>query len=209
MKKIPMMLCVLLALLLSACAGQKAQAPETTSAPAETTTEATVETANSQTRHVLVACFSATGHTKPLAEAAAQYLNADFYEILPEEPYTQEDLDYSDSNSRTSTEQNDPTARPKIAGEAIDMAQYDTVILAHPIWWGKAPKIMFTFLESYDFSGKTMVSMCTSASSPLGSSAQELHEAAPDSVQWLESRRFSIGEAQENVESWLKEIELA
>lgn len=208
MKKIPMMLCALLALLLPGCGGQEspAPAPETASTTAETTVETAAEP---EARHILVACFSATGHTKPLAQAAAQYLNADFYEILPEEPYTQEDLDYGDANSRTSIEQNDSSARPKIAGETIDLAQYDTVILAHPIWWGKAPKILFTFLESYDFSGKTMVSMCTSASSPLGSSAQELHEAVPDSVQWLESRRFSIGEANENVESWLKEIGLA
>ncbi|MBQ3427591.1 MAG: hypothetical protein IJH37_10715 [Clostridia bacterium] len=156
----------------------------------------------------LVACFSATGHTKPLAEYAAKYLGADFYEIVPEEPYTDDDLNYSDSNSRTTKEQNDSLVRPKISGGVQNMDGYDTVIIAHPIWWGQAPKIIYTFLESYDFSGKTLTTMCTSGSSPLGSSANNLKALTDDSVTWLESRRFSIGASESEVQEWLDGIGL-
>lgn len=156
---------------------------------------------------MLVACFSATGHTKLLAEYAAKYLGADFYEIVPEEPYTDDDLNYNDSNSRTTKEQNDSSARPKISGGVQNMADYDTVIIAHPIWWGQAPKIIYTFLESYDFSGKTITTMCTSGGSPLGSSANNL-KALKNSVTWLESRRFSIGASENEVQKWLDSIEL-
>lgn len=156
----------------------------------------------------LVACFSATGHTKPLAKYAANYLNADFYEIIPEEPYTDEDLNYGNSNSRTTKEQNDNTARPKISGHIENMEQYDTVIIAHPIWWGQAPKIIYTFLESYDFSGKTLTTMCTSGSSPLGSSAANLKALTDNSVTWLDSKRFSIGASENEVTEWLEQIGL-
>ena len=155
---------------------------------------------------ILVACFSATGHTKPLAEYATKYLGADFYEIVPEEPYTDDDLNYNDSNSRTTKEQNDSLARPKISGGVQNMAEYDTVIIAHPIWWGQAPKIIYTFLESYDFSGKTITTMCTSGSSPLGSSANNLKALTNNSVTWLESRRFSIGASENEVQEWIDGI---
>lgn len=156
----------------------------------------------------LVACFSATGHTKPLAEYAAKYLNADFYEIVPEEPYTDEDLNYGNQNSRTTREQNDSSARPKISGNVQNMEAYDTVIIAHPIWWGQAPKIIYTFLESYDFSGKTLTTMCTSGSSPLGSSAANLKAVTGNSAEWLESKRFSIGASENEVQAWLDKIGL-
>ena len=156
----------------------------------------------------LVACFSATGHTKPLAEYAAKYLGADFYEIVPEEPYTDADLNYNNSNSRTTKEQNNSSARPKISGGVRNMDGYDTVIIAHPIWWGQAPKIIYTFLESYDFSGKTLTTMCTSDSSPLGSSANNLKALTDNSVTWLESKRFSIGASENEVREWLDGIGL-
>lgn len=157
---------------------------------------------------ILVASFSATGHTKPLAEYASKCLNADFYEIVPEEPYTVDDLDYNNSNSRTSKEQNDEAARPKIKGSVSNMEEYDTVIISHPIWWGQAPKIIYTFLESYDFSGKTITTMCTSASSPLGSSAENLKKITSQSVKWLESKRFSIDASEESIIEWLDKIGL-
>lgn len=157
---------------------------------------------------ILVASFSATGHTKPIAEYASKYLNADFYEIIPEEPYTEADLDYNNSNSRTSKEQNDETARPKIKGSVSNMEEYDTVIISHPIWWGQAPKIIYTFLESYDFSGKTITTMCTSASSPLGTSAENLKKITSNSANWLESKRFSIDASEESIIEWLDKIGL-
>lgn len=152
----------------------------------------------------LVAVFSRTGHTKPLAEYAADYLNADFFEIEAAVPYTDADIAYY-TNCRADREQNDPTARPAIANTVSNMEQYDTVILAYPIWHGQAPKIIYTFLESYDFSGKTIVPFCTSASSPLGSSATNLHAIAPDSV-WKDGRRFAAGTSQATIEARLKEI---
>ena len=158
---------------------------------------------------ILVACFSATGNTMPLAEKVAELLGADLYEILPEVTYTEDDLNWNDSNSRTSIECNDDAARPAMAGEMPDLTQYDTVIIAHPIWWGQAPKIIRTFLEAGDFSGKTMVTFCTSASSGLGSSAKTLHELLnDDSITWLESRRFSAGTGEGELADWLKSIGL-
>ena len=158
--------------------------------------------------HILVVCFSATDHTRPLAKAAAEYLGADYFELEAAEPYTEEDLNYNDSHSRTSLEQNDDTCRPAMAGDVENMDAYDTIIIAHPIWWGQAPKIIYTFVESHDLSGKTLVTMCTSASSGLGTSAKNLQAAVDGEVTWLESRRFAIGTDAAAVQAWLDEIGL-
>ena len=158
-------------------------------------------------RHILVACFSATGNTRPLAEAVARLLDADLYEIIPEEPYTEEDLAYY-TDCRADREQNDPDCRPAIRGQVENMAQYDTVVIGHPIWHGQAPRIISTFLESYDFSGKTLTTFCTSHSSPLGTSAQNLSGLVPDSVTWLPSRRFAIGTQEDELAAWLLDIGL-
>ena len=105
------------------------------------------ESTDSETgANILVAYFSRTGNTKPLAEYAAEYYGADIYEILAEEPYTDEDIDYSDSESRTTIEQNDKSVRPQINGSVENIDQYDVIVLAYPIWWGQAPRIIDTFL---------------------------------------------------------------
>ena len=156
---------------------------------------------------ILVACFSATGNTAPLAETVAELLDADLYMIVPEEPYTEKDLAYY-TGARCDQEQSDPNCRPTISGQVEDMAQYETVIIAHPIWHGQAPRIISTFLESYDFSGKTLTTFCTSQSSPLGSSAKNLYGLVPQNVRWLESRRFPVGASREELEEWLSEIGL-
>lgn len=183
--------------------------------PDETATEETSQTetvpteiADTEPRSAgtLVVYFSATGHTKPLAEYAAEYLNADIYEIVPEVAYTDADLNYNDSSSRSSREQNDDSVRPAIAGTLPDISDYDTIVIGHPIWWGQAPKIIYTFLESYDWSGKTLVTFCTSASSGLGSSAENLKPSASGNPNWLESRRFSIGAGRDEVTDWLQQI---
>jgi len=124
-----------------------------------------------QRTKVLVAYFSATNTTQGIAEHIANGLSADIYEIVPEEPYTDADLNYNDNNSRTTIEMNDPDARPAISGSVEDMEQYDIVFIGYPIWWGEAPRIVSTFVESYDFSGKTIVPFCTSGGSGVGSSA--------------------------------------
>ena len=165
------------------------------------------ETTDSKTgANILVAYFSRTGNTKPLAEYAAEYYGADLYEILAEEPYTDEDIDYSDSDSRTSIEQNDKSVRPQINGSVENMDQYDVIVLAYPIWWGQAPRIIDTFLESYDFSGKTIIPFCTSGSSDIGSSDDELYDLVSDSVTWIQGKRFAAGSSSEEVSAWLEEI---
>ena len=121
-------------------------------------------------KKVLVAVFSASGVTKKVGEAIARTAGADFYEIVPRERYTSADLDYMNKKSRSSVEMNDPSSRPEIADAVTDMASYDTVIVGFPIWWGIAPRIIETFLESYDFSGKKIIPFCTSGGSGVGRS---------------------------------------
>ena len=109
---------------------------------------------------ILVAVFSASGVTKAVGREIACVTGGDFFEIVPKEIYTSDDLNWMNNKSRSSVEMNDPAARPEIAGKVDDMASYDTVIVGFPIWWGIAPRIIETFLESYDFSGKTILPFC-------------------------------------------------
>ncbi len=156
---------------------------------------------------ILVVVFSCTGNTRPLAEYAAEILSADLYEIEAEQPYTEADLAYY-TGGRCDREQDDPSVRPAIANLPESISQYDTIIIGHPIWHGQAPMIIRTFLESYDFSGKTLVTFCTSASSGLGSSAKNLYPLVPDTVTWLESRRFPASATKDDIVSWLNSIGL-
>ena len=109
---------------------------------------------------ILVTYFSCTGNTEKIAEYTASYLNADIYEIVPEIPYTEDDLKYY-TDCRADREQNDPTARPEISGSVKNMDDYEIVFIGYPIWHGQAPKIIYTFIESYDFSDKIIVPFCT------------------------------------------------
>lgn len=158
-------------------------------------------------RKILVAYFSCTGTTESLAEYAADILGADVYEIVPEEPYTDADLAYY-TGGRADQEQDDPDARPAISGSVENMEEYDTVLLGYPIWHGQAPRIISTFLESYDFSGKTIVPFCTSHSSGVGSSADNLHSLCADSAEWKEGMRFGGGTEKNTIEEWLTNVGL-
>lgn len=142
-----------------------------------------------------------------MAENAAEILNANLYEIVPEDPYTEEDLAYY-TNGRADQEQNDASARPAISGGVENMEKYDTIILGYPIWHGQATRIISTFLESYDFSGKTIVPFCTSHSSGIGSSADNLHALCSDSVNWLDGKRFEAGTTKETLEEWFGDMEI-
>ncbi|MBD5506772.1 MAG: flavodoxin [Lachnospiraceae bacterium] len=157
---------------------------------------------------VLVAYFSCTGNTEGIAEKIAEALDADTYKIVPEQPYTDNDLNYSDSSSRSTVEQNDDSCRPAISGSVGNMDDYNVVVIGYPIWWGEAPKIIYTFMESYDFSGKTIVPFCTSGSSGVGSSATNLHGSVSDSVNWLDGTRLSSGASGSDIESWLSGLGL-
>ena len=134
-------------------------------------------------------------------------MDADLYEIVPEEPYTREDLNYSNSDCRANREQNDPDARPAISGTLENPEDYDVVFLGYPIWWGQAPKIIHTFLESYDFAGVTIVPFCTSGSSGIGGSLSDIQALAPD-ANWLSGQRFEAGADQEEVARWVEGLEL-
>ena len=152
---------------------------------------------------VLVAYFSATGTTKTLAEYAADAMAADLYEIIPEEPYTDEDLDYGNDQSRSSMEMNDPDARPSISGSVENMEQYNIVFLGFPIWWGDSPRIIASFMESYDFSGKTIVPFCTSGGSGIGSSAKNLHSLTESDVAWLDGDCLKSGSSRNDIVNWI------
>lgn len=153
--------------------------------------------------NTLVAYFSVTNHTEALAKFAQEHLECDLFEIVPTQEYTSEDIDYN-SDCRANREQNDETARPQIKNKIEDMSKYDTIVLGYPIWWAQAPKIMYTFIESYDFTNKTILPFCTSGSSPIGSSATNLAKSAPK-ANWLEGKRFAAGTNKETFNSWLDE----
>ncbi|MCR5053311.1 MAG: flavodoxin [Lachnospiraceae bacterium] len=136
------------------------------------------------TGKVLVAVFSASGVTKRVGEEIARIAGADFYEIIPKEIYTGDDLNWMNKQSRSSIEMNNPMSRPEIAGTVSDMAIYDKVIIGFPIWWGVAPRIIETFLENYDLDGKTIIPFCTSGGSGVGRSDEELHKNVKGDVKW-------------------------
>lgn len=121
---------------------------------------------------------------------------------MAEDPYTEADLAYY-TNCRADQEQNNPSVRPEISGSVENMENYDIIVLGYPIWHGQAPRIISTFLESYDFSGKTVIPFCTSHSSGIGSSADNLHSLCPDSTIWAEGRRFEAGTSKNTVMEWL------
>ena len=124
----------------------------------------------------LVAYFSASGVTESAAKTLAKTIGADLYEIKPEIPYSKADLDWRDKNSRSSVEMNNPDSRPKIADKNANIGEYDTIFVGFPIWWYTAPTIIKTFLESYDFGGKTIVPFATSGGSGMGKTAEDLQK---------------------------------
>lgn len=135
-------------------------------------------------RKILVAVFSASGVTKRVGEEIARISGGDFFEIMPKEVYTSDDLNWTNKKSRSSVEMDDPSVRPEIANAVPNMDAYDAVIVGFPIWWGVAPRIIETFLESYDFSGKTIIPFCTSGGSGIGRSDTALHKNVSSDVVW-------------------------
>ena len=113
-----------------------------------------------------------------------------------------------DPQSRTSLEMDDPNARPEISGSVENMEQYDIVFLGYPIWWGEAPRIISTFMESYDFDGKTIVPFCTSGGSGIGASAENLHELTDGNVTWLDGERLNTGSSRDDMVSWINGLGL-
>ena len=175
-----------------------------TEAPAESpAAENTSAEAPSAHSDVLVAYFSATGTTKGVAERIAAVTGGDLYEILAAEPYTDEDLNYNDRNSRSTSEQNDKNARPEIGSEDISLDGYTTIYLGFPIWWGEEPRILDTFVEKYSFDGITVIPFCTSGGSGIGRSGPNM-EALAGSGTWLPGERFSGSVSEADLKSWIE-----
>ena len=150
----------------------------------------------------LVAYFSASGVTAKAAEKIAAVAGADLYEIQPEEPYTPADLNWMDKKSRSTVEMDDPKCRPAIAEAVEDMEQYDTVWVGFPVWWYVEPRIVDTFLESYDFAGKKMIPFATSGGSGIQKAEKSLREHCP-AADWKPGKLLNGG----NIEAWVKEMQ--
>ena len=190
MKKIiALLIAALMVFGLTACGGGAESTEESSAEPAaESSAEETAEEEPQTGKDVLVVYFSATGTTKGVAEKIASVTGADLYEIKAAQEYTAEDLDWNDSDSRTTHEQNDPSVRPEIGSDPVSLEGYSTIYIGFPIWWGEEPRIMDTFVESYDFDGITMIPFCTSSSSGIGMSGKNL-ESKAGSGKWLDGQR--------------------
>ena len=213
MKKIiALFMAALLVFSLAACAKDNG---ESTSSSAESSSgnvsesvpESESNTDASAAKKPLIVYFSATGSTKKVAEYIAEETGGQLYEVTPEEAYSSNDLSWTDKNSRVSREHDDETLRNVKLKEttAPDWESYDTVYVGYPIWWGIAAWPLSTFVVANDFSGKTVIPFCTSASSGLGDSAKLLEEATKGGT-WLSGKRFSSSASKDDVVSWLGEI---
>ena len=158
---------------------------------------------NLNDKKVLVVYYSATGSTKRVAQEIANNLNADLFEIEPKEKYTSADLDWTNSNSRVSKEHNNENLRNvELKNTSVDnFDSYDTILIGYPIWWGIAAWPVDTFAKANDFTGKTVIPFCTSASSSLGSSANLLKNEAK-SGNWLDGHRFSSSASKSDIKLW-------
>lgn len=143
----------------------------------------------------LIAYFSASGVTARAAREMADAIGADLYEICPAAPYTDADLNWTDKKSRSTLEMNDPACRPAIASQVERMEQYDTVFVGFPVWWYVEPRIVDTFLESYDFTGKTMIPFATSGGSGISKAEKSLREHCPGG-NWKKGRLVNSGAAE-------------
>ena len=152
-------------------------------------------------KKTLVAYFSASGVTGSVAENLANGIGADLFEIVPEKPYTNADLDWQNSRSRSSVEMKDRNCRPTIASKAADMAQYAVVFVGFPIWWYREPSIIDTFMESYDFSGKTIVPFATSGGSGLGEAPRNM-QALAKGANVVNGKRFSVAVSAQELKAW-------
>ena len=216
MKKIlTMMFALCLAFGLTACSGgssggsseEAAETENTAKTAAEEQTEApeapgSAGSDESSGNETLVVYFSATGTTKGVAEKIASVTGADIYEIKAAREYTDADLDWNDSDSRTTHEQNDASARPEIGSDPVSLEGYRTIYIGYPIWWGEEPRIMDTFVESHDFDGITMIPFCTSGGSGIGRSGKNLADNA-GSGNWLDGDRLESGVSEDEIRAWI------
>lgn len=169
-----------------------------------TSFEVRAEEGKTMNKKVLVAYFSATGTTAGVAAKLAKAIDADLFEIKPEQPYTEADLDWRNKKSRSSVEMNDLTSRPAIVSKVEDMERYEVVFVGFPIWWYREPTIVDTFMESYDFAGKTVIPFATSGSSSIGHSGENLQKCAPG-AKVSGGRRFAADVSVDELKNWAEE----
>lgn len=190
-------------------ASSAASTPASPSVPASSAASSAAASSGAGTGRTLVACYSATGHTAAVAGYIADATGADLFLLQPVDPYTDEELDYNDSGSRVSQEHADPSLQA-VELEAVTpegWADYDTVFVGYPIWWGRAGWPVNGFVTGNDFSGKRVIPFCTSASSGLGSSAENLAQLA-GSGDWQEGMRFRASASADDVAEWLAGLSL-
>ena len=156
----------------------------------------------------LVAYFSASGVTAKVADILADAVGADIYEIRPEVPYTKADLNWMDKKSRSTIEMNDRTSRPAIADKNAKVEQYDTIFLGFPIWWYRAPSIINTFLESYNFSGKKIILFATSGGSMFGKTVEELKVSVPATCEIIEGKLLNGKQTIPSIREWTEALNL-
>ena len=181
MKKIVMMLAALLTMSLSACSQKKE---------------------NKEMKKVLVAYFSASGVTKGVAQQLAEVTGGTLHEIKPAQPYTDADLDWRDKQSRSSVEMQDKKSRPAITDKLTNMEDYDIIYVGFPIWWYTCPTIINTFMEAYDFKGKTVIPFATSGGSSIKKACEDLKAAYPD-VNWKEGKLLNRA-SKKDLQDWVK-----
>jgi len=155
----------------------------------------------------LVAYFSASGVTAKVAKCLSEAIGADLYEIEPEVPYSNKDLNWMDKKSRSTLEMNDPASRPAIKGKCDTMCDYDTVFIGFPIWWFVAPTIINTFLESYDLSGKTIIPFATSGGSGMGKTNEKLMPSCPN-AKLVEGKVFKKSVSKADLLAWVDGLNL-
>ncbi len=195
MKKILMMTVAALTFVLAACGSNAAKKQ---SAEPEGNADSV------KNSKVLVAYFSASGVTAGVAKQLAEVTGGDLHQIQPEHPYTDADLDWRDKQSRSSLEMQDKTSRPAINNKLDSISQYDVIYVGFPIWWGTAPTIVNTFMESYDFSGKTVVLFATSGGSGIEQADKDFSEAYPN-VNWKKGKLLN-GPSKQDLEEWVKSL---
>lgn len=183
MKRVVIILAVLLAISFSACSQNKQER---------------------KMEKVLVVYFSASGVTEEVARQLAEVTSGDLHKIQPEQPYTAADLDWTNKQSRSSLEMNDKNSRPSISDKVQNMEEYNVVYIGFPIWWYTAPTIINTFLESYDFKGKTVIPFATSGGSSIKKACQGLKAAYPN-INWHEGKLLNNASKKE-LEEWIKSM---
>ena len=157
----------------------------------------------------IVVYFSASGNTRAAAEKIAELTGSDLMEIVPEQKYTEADLNWHDGESRTSVEKDDASIRPAIKPDTKNLADYDTVFLGYPIWWGTAPKVLWNFVEKHDFTGKTVLPFCTTHSSSEGESGRTLQKLSGSKGTWKDAKRFPEHPSDSDISSWVNETGFA